>query len=303
VLDPAALLVLRTVVATESVAAAATRLGLTPSAVSQRLSTLQRDTGLSLFDRRGRGIQPTAAARVLADAADPVIRLLDEIDVLVADLGAGRVGDLVIRYLSSAGSALIPSVTAGLVAEFPRLRLDLRLADLPGSDLPPPDIDLRVAGQPAGTASGPSADDRYDVEPLVDDCYVAILPLTHPAARRAEVRLADLALDLWVDNTLERGHCRQTLLAACAQAGFVPGFKVTAHDHAGAVAFVAAGVGVAVLPRLGLGEVPNNLVARPVVHPSPVRRIEIAIRADVAREPAARRAVALLKEHATAFAR
>lgn len=299
-LDPAALLVLRTVVATESIAAAATRLDFTPSAISQRLSTLQRDTGLSLLNRRGRGIRPTAAARVLAEAADPVIDLLDEIDVLVADLRSGRVGDLIIRYLASAGSALVPVVAATLVKEFPQLRLDLRLADLSGSDLPPPDIDLRVEPPHAPSAPGSPVSDRYEVEPLVDDHYLAILKATHPAARRAEVRLADLARDLWVDSSLEQGQCRETLLAACAEAGFVPDFKVTAHDHASAVVFVAAGVGLAVLPRLGLGRLPTGLVARPVVEPTPVRRIQVAVRADVAQEPAARRAVLLLKEHALA---
>ena len=62
-LDVHRLRVLRTVVATGSVGAAASTLGYTPSAVSQHLATLQRETGLLLIERKGRGIEPTDFAR------------------------------------------------------------------------------------------------------------------------------------------------------------------------------------------------------------------------------------------------
>ena len=95
--------VLRTVVATGSVGAAATTLGYTPSAVSQHLATLQRETGLLLIERKGRGIQPTAAGRTLADEAGRVLESLSGVEGVVGDLRAGRVGRLSISYFASAG--------------------------------------------------------------------------------------------------------------------------------------------------------------------------------------------------------
>ena len=82
--------VLRTVVATGSVRAAAGALGFTPSAVSQQLTVLQRETGLVLLRRRGRGLEPTVAGRTLAAAAEPLLAELANVQTLVADRRAGR---------------------------------------------------------------------------------------------------------------------------------------------------------------------------------------------------------------------
>ena len=71
-LDIQRLRVFRAVVASGSVQAAADHLGYTPSAVSQSLTTLQRETGLVLFEKAGRGIAPTPTARVLAVESEEV---------------------------------------------------------------------------------------------------------------------------------------------------------------------------------------------------------------------------------------
>ena len=71
-LDPHRLRVFRSVVASGSVQAAADNLGLTSSAVSQHLAALAKETGLTLFQRVGRGIAPTEAALVLDAQTDEV---------------------------------------------------------------------------------------------------------------------------------------------------------------------------------------------------------------------------------------
>ena len=142
-LDPHRLRVFRSVVASGSVQAAADNLGLTSSAVSQHLSALQRETGLTLFQRVGRGIAPTEAALVLDAQSDEVMSQWNRLDAVVADLRDGRSGRLSIGYFSSAGANWMPSLVKRLTAEFPDLVLELVLNEVE-QRVPRLDIDLVI---------------------------------------------------------------------------------------------------------------------------------------------------------------
>ncbi len=85
--------------------AAAANLGYSPSAVSQHVTALQRETGLPLLEKAGRGLRPTAAGLALAAEADEILARLGAAEALVADLRAGRTGSLSIAYFPSAGTA------------------------------------------------------------------------------------------------------------------------------------------------------------------------------------------------------
>ena len=293
-LDVHRLRVFRTVVATGSVSGAASSLGYTPSAVSQHLSALQRETGLVLVERRGRGIVPTAAGTVFADELGSVFARLAEVDRVVGDLRAGRLGALTISYFASAGAAWIPPVVAALVREFPQLRLDLRLVELAGEAPVVPDIEVFVEGAATSPAEG------YQEVELLREPYVAVLPDVHRLAAESAVPLAALRDELWVDNDFSRGPCRQVVLDACAAAGFTPVFRIETHDYPSAVAFVAAGVGVTVLPRLGAAALPAGVRVVPVVDPVPRRRVLLRTRNSVCGHPAVLRATELLRERARA---
>ena len=78
---------------------------------------------------------------------------------------------------------------------------------------------------------------------LLHEPYVAVLPAGHRLADRAEIPLAELRDEQWVDNDFSRGPCRQVVLDACAAAGYTPAFPIETHDYPSAIAFVAAGVG------------------------------------------------------------
>ena len=301
-LDVNRLRVFRTVVATGSVSGAAASLGYTPSAVSQHLSALQRETRLVLVERRGRGIVPTAAGTAFADELGPVFERLAEVDRVVGDLRAGRIGTLTVSYFSSAGAAWIPPVVAALVREFPHLRLDLRLVEREGEAQVVPDVEVVVEGDATSSGAAPvhrGAGGYQQVE-LLHEPYLVVMPDAHPLADRGEVQLAALRDELWVDNDFARGPCRQIVLDACAAAGFAPAFRIETHDYPSAVAFVAAGVGITVLPRLGAAALPPGVRAVPVVDPVPRRRILLRIRNAVCGHPAVRRAAELLRERAGA---
>jgi DNA-binding transcriptional LysR family regulator len=289
-LDLHRLRVFRAVVAGGSVNAAAAALGYTPSAISQHVTALQRETGLVLLARSGRGVEPTAVGLALAQQVDGVLASLGDVEALVADLRAGRTGTLSIAYFPSAGAAWLPAVARGLLAAFPGLRLDLELRDEvsagPGK-LP----DLQVAVAPADFRGTRSARAHH----LHDDPYVAVVPRSHELAGRAEVELASLAAERWIDNDFARGWCRRNLLDACESAGFHPSFRVEAHDYPTAIAFVDAGIGITVLPRLGAVHLPPGVAVVGLTAPTPVRAVHVIVQNAVAGNPPVAKALELLR--------
>ena len=289
-LDLHRLRVFRAVVASGSVHAAAASLGYTPSAISQQVTTLQRETGLVLLARSGRGVEPTAMGLALAHRVDGVLESLGDVESLVADLRAGRTGSLSIAYFPSVGAAWMPYVARELLASFPDLRLDLELRDDlstgPGQQ---PGMQILVA--PPDFRGTRTARAHH----LLDDPYVAVVPRTHDLAGAAEVPLAALAAERWIDNDFARGWCRQNLLDACQAAGFLPSFRMEAHDYPTAIAFVDAGIGITVMPRLGDARLPAGVTVVPVTAPTPVRAIHAVVQDAVADTPPATRALEILQ--------
>lgn len=289
-LDAHRLRLFRAVVAAGSINGAAAALGYTPSAVSQHLAALQKETGLVLVEKRGRGIEPTMVGRTIAAEAGHVLERLADLESLVADLRSGRVGSLSVSYFASAGAAWIPPVIAAITNEFPRLRIDLRLIELVHDSSGEPDVEIFVEGAASTSLRG------YDIERLLTEPYVVVLPENHPLAARDEVELSALRNERWVDNDVSRGPCRQAILDACSVAGFSPGFHIETHDYPTAISFVAAGVGVTVLPELGTGNLPPTVVARPLRNPTPTRTISVRTRDAVRDNPAVHRIMELLRE-------
>lgn len=290
-LDLHRLRVFRSVVASGSVQAAATNLGYTPSAISQHLSALQRETGLLLLEKAGRGLRPTAAGRALAAEADDLLVRVGATEALVADLRSGRSSSLSIAYFASAGAAWLPSLVRGLSADFPTLRLDLRLSEQPPDDPDErADIHLVVSHPKFSVGAG------FAAHHLLDDPYVVVLPSGHPFAEREAIDLAELAAERWVDNDFARGWCRTNLLNACSAAGFRPLFHVEAHDYQSAMAFVAAGIGITVMPQLGALHPPSGVTVVPVTRPRPVRSIFAVIRESAGHTRAGASALELLRQ-------
>ncbi len=288
-LDTHRIRVFRSVMASGSIQAAADNLGYTASAISQQISSLQKETGLTLFEREGRGLSPTAAAQTLFASTNELMGELSRLDSVVADLREGRSGRLTIGYFASAGAEWMPSLARRLTAELPDLTLELVLTEVPefvGTAL---DIDIAVDRPEAHDAPGSRR------VPLAADPYVAILPTDHPLADAPEVGLAQLAGDTWIRNDLPNTAVARILAAACEAAGFQPRYAVQAQDHYTAIAFVQAGVGVTVLPQLAAHVIPKKVRVLPVTAPTPVRHIVAVVR-DPAGNSAARRAVELLLE-------
>lgn len=291
-LDVRRLQVLRAVVTSGSVTAAAANLGYTPSAVSQQIGVLEKEAGIALLERFGRGVRPTAAGRLLTEHAAVIGRQVAEAETALADLRAGRTGRISVRYFATAGAELVAPALARFRTEHPGVRVDLRIADGAPDD---GEADLTLVVRPRG--GGPdAAGDGLRLVHLLDDPYRAVLPKGHPLAdRRTAVDLAELAGEPWVGS--ERpGPCLDAVLDACAAAGFAPDIAVECEEYATAQGFVAAGLGVSLVPLTGLGSRHPHVVVRKVRGPEPVRSIHAAVRKSSLSLPAVRGLLAALQD-------
>lgn len=295
-LDVRRMQVLRAVISSGSITAAARNLGYTPSAISQQLSTLEREAGVELLERVGRGVRPTPAGSLLSEYAETLSGQLAKAEAALTELKEGRTGKLAIRYFATAGASLVPPAVAAIRRDFPGVRLDLKLVEpdesMPEIESGKADVAIIVLPTSARQPKG------VEYVHLLDDPYRAILPKNHRLTRKRVVDLGELADDPWVGVDSLPGTCRDLLLDACAAAGFSPNHVVESEDYQTAQGFVAAGLGVALIPELGLGAPHPGVAIRKVRRPAPVRSIHAAVAAHARENPAVRRFLSAIREAA-----
>ena len=214
---------------------------------------------------------------------------------MVDDLRAGHTGGLEIASFSSAAQQWVPSVVRRLREEFPGLVVDLALNEtaLQQQGLRA-DIDIRVEDLEGEVPETPGRCRRV----LAEETYVCVVPRDHPLADRGEIGLADLVDEAWIRDDRVESMCTQIINRAAAAAGVTPNYVARSDDHHTAMAFVAAGVGVCVLPRLAALTVPAGTAVLEVRDPVPRRRIVALLRDSSETNPAAQRAIDLLLEAA-----
>nr|WP_231134222.1 LysR family transcriptional regulator [Motilibacter deserti] len=272
-MDVRRLRVLKTVVECGSVTAAAHALSYTPSAVSQQLSALEREAGTPLFEKAGRGLRPTAAGTLLAEHAGGVLARLEEAEQALVSLRAGQAGQLSMVVLPSALSGLLPAAVGEFRRRCPQVSLDLRPgeADDAFAALRSGVADLIVAVQPGSAREVP--DDGLTYVHVVDDCYKVVLPKAHRLANRRLIDVADLAEEDWVTTSSCPGYCQLPVYETWEAAGFTPRTGMDADDFPAAQGYVAAGLGVALIPRIALTSVRDDVVVRRLRGDEPFRRI------------------------------
>ncbi len=284
-LDIRRLQVLAAVVDTGSVTAAATRLGYTPSSISQQLSTLERETGVPLFEKNGRGIRATDAGLLLAEHAATILRGVEEAERAVEDLREGRTGRVRVMSFTSAGDSLLPAAVAHLRETHPGLYVATTIGETDQALQMLRDnlLDLALVLEPFGRGEEPH-DDLVRLH-LLDDPYRAMLPEGHPLAADDTVELTDLAAYDWVAALGGNGFCRDDTVDLCRRAGFSPRFVAHAVEFPAAQAYVATGIGVGLVPELALGAVHAGVVIRPLRRPTEPRHVWIVSRPAVAQSP------------------
>jgi DNA-binding transcriptional LysR family regulator len=287
-IDLDAILSLRTVAREGSVAGAASALGFTPSAVSQQIKRLERETGVALLERVGRGVALTAAGSQLVVGSTPI---LADLERLRADLHSGApadaaiTGELRLAAFSTVVRGLVVPVLAALRSAHPDLRLPVRESEpwetiaLVASG----QRDLGIAHQWGGVAL--AMPEHLVATPLFTDVADVIVRHDHPLATRDAVRPADLADEPWVA-TFDGTICRQWLRRLFDGVGNAPRVVHESMEFPNHLELVRAGLAVALVPRLGRGELGPDLVALPTIDPASTRDVLAVHRRSQADSPA-----------------
>ena len=255
-----------------TVAATAVALRLTPSAVSQQLASLARDLDVPLLERQGRGVRLTGQARVLLRHADAMAEQLERARADLAAFADGAVGDVRVGSLTSAIATIVAPALRRVRADRPGISVLVREQDstqaLGGIDSG--DLDIAICVDQHG---GPRRDDpRYHRTDLLTDVLDALLPADHRLAGLPEVPLTALAHEPWVDSA-PTDACAQITAGVCAAAGFTPDVRHHCQEWDAIAALVAAGAGVALVPRLAHPLRPGGLVALPIAGSPAARSI------------------------------
>ncbi|WP_192782583.1 LysR family transcriptional regulator [Amycolatopsis lexingtonensis] len=263
---------------TGNITRAAELLGVPQPTVSRRLAALADALGAPLTVPDGRGIRLTRAADLLAEAAERGLAALETGVRLAREEVSPESGHVVLGFLHLLGRSLVPSLLRGHRARHPGVRFTL----VQGSRQEM--VDRLVAGELdlALLAPLPSVPALASAG-LVDEEILLSVPAGHPLAGRRSVRVAELADEEFV--LLEQGYGVRTLTdELCAAAGFTPRIAFEGQESDTVRGLVAAGLGVALLPRFGPGSPAG--VAEVPLSPRPYRTIGLAWRAEEPMTPA-----------------
>ena len=292
-LDLARLRALHAVATYGSVGAAAEALGYTPSAVSQQLAKLERETRTTLVERRGRGIVLTDAARQLAQTAEQVLGLVERAELTLEAQRGKAIGELVLGAFPTAARGLVPPAIVRLHREHPDL--DVRVVEIDPFEA----TDAVGRGELAVAVvhdwhNTPLAlPETLSRTRLGTDPADVLVPASHPLAGKESVQPSDLAGERWICQPAGT-ICHDWLVRTMRRAGVEPEVVYSVAEYQTQLAILAQGIGIALLPRLGRGPLPDGVVALPL-RPAPSRRLYATWRTVATGRPAITATLAALR--------
>jgi DNA-binding transcriptional LysR family regulator len=252
-------------------------LRLSPSAVSHQLAQLEKEAGVSLVERGAQSLRLTSAGRRLSLRGQEVLALLEsaEKDLLAqsrADAGHLRVG-----FFASAGYRLLPQALARFSTRYPSVDVELvegqpheLIDDVRGGEL---DLLVVFEHELDPWQQPESVMVRY----FLRDPHLLVVPTGHPAGRRGVVRLEELAGEQWITSFGTGSPVLSVLERACALEGIVPNIRCRSDHYEVILGLVRAGMGIALVPSLGLNDA-TGIEVRRVAGPRLYRRIGVATR-------------------------
>jgi DNA-binding transcriptional LysR family regulator len=295
-LDVRRLRVLREVAVQGSFSGAAEALAYTQSAISQQIAVLEREAGTRLVERSARGIRLTDAGTALVAHAEAILARLQAAERELEAIAGLRAGHVRVLSFASACASLLPLAVARFRERHPGVELSLQPSEPRDSltQLKTGEADVAVTVE---APFAPIDDDAIDCVHVLDDPMFVALPSGHRLAAKSRLRLEDLAAEAWIQGT-RHASCPDTRILhhACAAAGFEPRVAFESDDYGAIQGFIAAGVGVALIPDLALVSARDDVAIRALAGAAPHRRVMAATLAGCDRGPAAQAMVAILQE-------
>lgn len=233
-----------------SFGSAAAELGLTQSAVSHAVASLEREIGGNVLTRRPR-VAPTALGKQLLPHAETALRAADAIEAAAKLHGYDASGEVRLGTVRTASYGLIPALLQSWRAAYPSIKV--RLFEGDDDELP---LWLEAGLLDAAILVDPTEPPNGAVL-LGCDRYAVILPKDHPLAEESCVSPSDLIDDPMV---LSDSGCAPYVKRIMTQAN--PQFRPVSvvRDASALLSMVAAGIGVCLLPEIGRAMLPADLV-------------------------------------------
>ncbi len=276
-----------------SVGSAAEALGYTPSAISQQLAKLERETRTALLERRGRGIVLTDAAQQLAATAAQVLQLVEDAELTLEEQRGEAIGSLVIAAFPTAARGLLPVVLPKLLGDHPAL--DVRVAETDPYEAVAAVArgEIHVAVVHDWHNSPLSLPEELSRVKLGSDPADILVPTSHRLAGKESVRADDLVGERWICQPVG-SICHDWLVRTMRKTGVEPEVVYSVAEYQTQLAMLAQGIGIGLLPRLGRGPVPAGVTVVPLT-PAPSRRLYAIWRTATTRRPAIAATLAALK--------
>jgi DNA-binding transcriptional LysR family regulator len=250
---------------------AAARLHIAQPPLSQQIRSFEAELGEPLLYRTTRSVELAPAGEVLLERAREILAAFDSAIDDARRAASGEYGRLAIGFTGSVTYAMLPPLAAALRRELPGVTLDLR-----GELLTPAQVaQLRHGTLDLGLLRPPVHERDLTTELLRSEPLVAVLPQTHPLAGSEEVPLELLEGEPFVTYPSHfRSVVHDAVEDACAAHGFKPRAAHEVGETATLVSFVAAGLGVSLVPASVQNMTIKGATYRPLAHDA--TRVELA---------------------------
>ncbi|MDO3685830.1 LysR family transcriptional regulator [Micromonospora sp. C28ISP2-4] len=269
-----------------TMAAVAAALGYSPSTVSQQLALLEKEVGVRLLGRAGRGVRLTEAGHVLARHARVLLSAAEAAEADLAALDRDVRGSVRAGGLQSAARRLLVPAVARMRAEHPRVRVEIFELELEQSL---PGLRLGAVDLVIG--------DEYDSQPrprpaglrfvlLLEEPLRLVLPAAHPLARPGgHVAVTDLRSEVWTASAEGTGHHAMVVGTCRRLGGYEPDLRHRSSDADVQLELVRAGAAVALMPAMTLPGDDPALAVRGIAETALRRRL-VAVTRDTPLAPA-----------------
>ncbi|MER6626017.1 LysR family transcriptional regulator [Streptomyces sp. NPDC000931] len=286
-----------------TIAATAHALGYTPSAVSQQLATLERETGVALLDRSPRGAELTDAGQLLVNQAEEILALVEAAESVLAEQSNIALGVVTVTAFPTAAVAFAPLLAPPLRGyEGMQLVLRQTLLATGTQKVRSREVDIALVDDWTGQHPGRGPDSGLRHVHLLRDPMVLAVPEGH--------RLADPEVPLVLDQMLgeswivapEGERSRHGTEKLFAEVGGLPAATWEFEGLGTILSLVSRGIGIAAVPALAMVGAPAGLVYRRFPS-SPERHVYAVLRPASLRRPAVQVTLSALRDAARSVER
>ncbi len=250
---------------------AAEQLAVAQPALSRAVAQLEAALGAALLNRTRRGVELTAAGRLLLERVEPLLRGLAAIPADLRALSSGQVGHIRVAFTGLAMATVLPAILREFSRQHPGVRIELN--ESPTSV----QLDALESGALSCGFFHPDAGmPALHTRLLLRERNGVLLPATHPLASRSRLRLRELAgTPFVVFPRLHNPGFYDRILAAFTQAGVTPRIAEEVWPRANAVGLVRAGLGATFMTPSEAQHLPPDVVFRSLEGPTPESRVVI----------------------------